>query len=130
MIELNKADLLKKWLKAKKAETKAKDDRVAVEDDIIKIYGIDFDGTSRTFKEDDLGFSVNIKKNVIHQFDQDAWKSVREDIPVDLRPEKVKFEVDVKGFEYLKENNKEVYLKVSDCVTVKENKTTVKVEKI
>jgi hypothetical protein len=130
MTELNKADLCKKWLKAKKAETKAKDDRVAIEDEIIEVYGIDFEGQSKTFKEDDLDFSVNIKKNVSHQFDQDAWASVRADIPVDLRPEKIKFEVDVKGFEYLKENNSEIYLKVSDCVTIKDNKTTVKVEKI
>lgn len=122
--------LLKEWLKHKKAEKKAKDGRNKVEIEIEKLYGTDFKGNSKIFKEEELGFNINLKKNIKHNLDQDAWKSVRSDIPEDLRPEKVSFSLDVKGFEYLKANEKEIYKKVSDCVEIKTNKTTIKVEKI
>jgi hypothetical protein len=118
-----KADLFKKWLKAKKAETKAKGDRVAVEEQIIQLFGTDFEGKSKTFKEEELGFSINLKKNIAYEFDQDAWQSVRAEIPEELRPEKIKFEVDEKGFLFLKDSKEynATYLKVSDCVTRKQN---------
>lgn len=131
MENMEKADLLKAWLKAKKAEDTAKNKRYAIEEQINSLYP-DFDGNSKTFKEEDLGFSVNVKKNIRFTFDQDAWASVRADIPEELRPEKIKFEVDEKGFKFLKESKEyqETYRKVSDCVTIKENKSTIKVEKI
>ena len=36
----------------------------------------------------------------------------------------------MKGFEYLKAKNPDIYKKVSDCVEVKNNKSTIKVEKL
>jgi hypothetical protein len=144
MTKEKKADLLRNWLKAKIAEDKAKAKRIKLDEEIESIYGTDFEGISKTFKEDELGFSVNLKKNIKYDLDQEAWKSIRSDIPAELRPEKVKFEIDVKGFEYLRDNPdvmespdspnslpyKEYYKMVSDCVTIKNNKTTIKVEKI
>ena len=132
MTDQNKADLFRDWLKAKKAEDKAKSSRIEVEAQIEAIYGTDFEGNSKTFKEEELGFSVNLKKNIVYDLDQAAWESVRKDIPADLRPEKIKFSVDAKGFEWLRESKEhaEYYKMVSDCVTIKNNKTSVKVEKI
>jgi len=132
MTDQEKADLFKNWLKAKKAEDKAKNSRVEVEAQIEAIYGTDFEGTSKTFKEEEIGFSVNLKKNIVYDLDQSAWGSVRVDIPAELRPEKIKFSIDVKGFEYLRDTKEqaEYYKMVSDCVTIKNNKTSVKVEKI
>lgn len=125
-----KENLLKDWLKHKKAENKAKEKRIGIEDKLEKLYGTDFKENSKTFTEEELGFKINLKKNIKYNLDQEAWIAIRPDIPEDLRPEKVSFSLDVKGFEYLKANNKEIYEKVSDCVEIQTNKTTIKVEKI
>ena len=129
----SKEELLPLWLKHKKAEDKAKAKRVEIEKELEAIYG-SFDKSSKTFQEKDLGFKVNIKKNVAYNLDEDAYLSLRAKIPVHLRPEKVTFTVNVKAFKFLKESKKlderEAYLMVSDCVEIKTNKTTVKVEKI
>jgi len=127
-----KESLLKEWIKFKKAESKAKSARVEVEGRIQEIYGLGFDGNSKTFKEDDLGFSINLKKNVVYSLDQEKWKSVRNEIPENIRPEKITFSIDVEGFNYLQGNEElvDTYKKVSDCVTIKENKPSVKVEKL
>jgi len=128
-----KVDLLKEWIKYKKAELKAKNERIKVESILVNLYGTNFPEKSKTFNEEEIGFSINIKKNIVYSFDQDAWMSIRTDIPESLRPEKIVFNLDVLGFEYLKasqnENEKEVYKKISDCVTMKENKPTITVEK-
>lgn len=126
----NRDELLKQWLKFDKAEKKAKKNRNEVEEKIEKIYGTIFEENSKTFKEKDLGFSVNLKKNIKHNLDQNAWKTARVTIPENLRPEKLSYSLDIKGFEYLKKEEPEIYKKVSDCVEIKNNKTTIKVEKI
>jgi hypothetical protein len=125
-----KEKLFKEWQKFKKAESKAKKNRVEIEKELEAIYGTDFKEKSKTFKEEGIGFSINIKKNEVYKIDQSAWESIRTDIPSDLRPENITFSLDVKGYEYLKANKPEIYEKVSDCVEFKVNKPTIKIEKI
>jgi len=129
MTKTKKKEILKKWLKLKKAEEKAKKERVLLEEEIEKIYG-DFEGKSKTFKEEDINLKINIKKNVSYKLDQKKWIEVRNQISDDLRPEKISFSLDLKGFEYLRENEKEIYKKVSNCVTIDKRKTSIKIEKL
>ena len=129
MTDDDKTKLFKDWMKFKKAENKAKAERVKIENSLDEIYG-KIEGKSQTIKEVDLGFSINVKKNTKISLDQDAWIEARQNVPVDLRPEKVVFSLDTKGFDYLKEHNQDIYKIVSDCVTIKDNKSTIKVEKI
>lgn len=130
---MGKKELFQAWLKAKKAEDQAREKRHTFELEIEALYP-DFDGQSKTFKEDELGYSVNVKRNVSYKMNQERWQAVRVEIPEHLRPEKIKFDVDVKGFEYLKSSQDpeeiEIYKKISDCVTVTPGKTSIKVEKI
>jgi len=129
MEEEKKEELLKSWLKFKAAEEKAKKNRNDIEKEIEALYGTDFQETSKTFTEEK--FKINLKKNIVYKLDNEAWLSIRNDIPENLRPEKISFSLDVKGFNYLKDNGPEdVYKKVSDCVEIKQNKTTISVEKI
>jgi hypothetical protein len=126
-LEEKKEALLKDWLKFKKAETTAKDERYKVETEIENMFGA-FDGGSKSFKEDK--FKVTISKTTKIELDQEAYKKIRSDIPADLRPEKVKFELDKEGYEYLKGNQPEIYKDVSNCVTITPKKSTIKVEKV
>jgi hypothetical protein len=123
--EEKKRELFKEWMKFKKAESAAENKRLEVEEQINLLY--DFQETSKTFKEGE--FNVNIKKNIKISLDQEKYADIRKKIPSDLRPEKVKFELDKAGFDYLKENEVEFYRLVSDCVSIKENKRTIKIEK-
>jgi len=125
-----KEKLFVKWLKFKEQETDYKKFRIEVEEELESFYGTDFKGNSKTFNEKDLGYSINLKKNIKYNLDQDQWKIARDRIPLHLRPEKITYSLDMKGFEYLAENEEEIYKKVSDCVEIKPNKTTIKVEKI
>lgn len=126
-MEDKKEALLAEHLKVSKAEDKAKTRRVEIEAELEKLYG-DFDGKSKTFNEEK--YKVTIKKNFIQKLDQEKYKNVRTNIPENLRPEKISYAIDNDGLIWLKENNREIYLKVSDCVTEKQNKSTVSVEKI
>ena len=125
-----KESLFKDWTKFKKAEDKNKKARQEIEKELEALYGTDFKETSKSFTEEELGFKINLKKNIVHKLDQEAWQSIRSEFPENLRPEKISFSLDVKGFEWLKANESELYKKVSDCVEIKQNKTTIKVEKI
>ena len=127
MTQEEKSTLIKGWLKAKKAEDAAKKRRYDIEATLLHAYPA-FDEKSKTFKED--GFSVNIKTNIAVKFDQDKYLSIRPNIPEDLRPEKITFALDMKGYNFLKENKKDLYKLVSDCVEFKENKSTISIEKI
>lgn len=126
-MEDKKEALLAEHLKVSKAEDKAKARRVEIEAELEKLYG-DFDGKSKTFNEEK--YKVTIKKNFSQKLDQEKYKNVRTNIPENLRPEKISYAIDNDGLIWLKENNREIYLKVSDCVTEKQNKSTVSVEKI
>lgn len=123
---MEKKELYTAWIKAKKAEEKAKKSRIEIESQIEPLLPA-FDETSKTLHED--GFTLKIKKNETYSFDQEAWKSIRQSIPDELRPEKIKFEVDKTGFNYLKENNPQVYKQVSDVITFKVGKSTFSIEK-
>lgn len=125
--QAEKEKLLADHVKFSKAEDVAKARRLEVEAKIEELYPFK-DGLSKTFKEDN--FKVTVKKNFATKFDSDEYSKIRTSIPEELRPEKVKFELDKTGFDWLKENKPEIYVIVSNCVTIKQNKTTVTVEKI
>jgi len=125
---MDKESLLKEWLKLKKAENKAKQNRLKIEEQIQDQYKLNPDEKSKTFKEEK--FSINIKKNVVYKLNEKQWILIRQEIPENFRPEKISFSLDLKGFEYLKENEDLIYKKISDCVEFKENKSTITVEKI
>jgi hypothetical protein len=123
-----KAQLLKDWIKFKKAEDSAEKKRVEIEREIEALYGT-FDGKSKTFSDEDLGFKTTIKKNETVKF-TDSWETVRKSVPSDMRPEKVKFSVDSPGLLFLKEHHEDVYKTVSDCIIVTPGKTSITVTKI
>jgi len=129
--EKEKEKLFNDLIKAKKAEDLAKDKRIELEEEIAELYEDQIEGKSKTFNES-IGknkFSIIIKKNVTVTLDQEAYKKVRENLPENLRPEKIEYKIDSEGLTWLKENNAEIYKKVSNCISEKPGKTSVKVEK-
>jgi len=125
--QAEKEKLLADHVKFSKAEDVAKAKRLEVEAKIEELYPFS-EGLSKTFNEPK--FKVIVKHNFATKFDSDRYIQIRESVPENLRPEKIKYELDKTGFEWLKENNPEIYIIVSSCVEIKQNKTTITVEKI
>jgi len=119
-------ELSKEWLKLKAKEKEFADKRKKLELEIEELFP--FSGSlSKSFK---FGkFKVNIKKNVAYKLDQDQWKEIRTSIPIKNRPEKLKYDLDVKKYEKIRESGISYFNAISDCVEVKNNKTTIKIER-
>jgi hypothetical protein len=113
------------WIKAKKAERKAKDKRIEIEKQ-IELTLPEFKEKSKILHEN--GFKITVKRNESYSFSND-WKTVRENIPTELRPEKITYKPIEKGLEYLKEHEPEIYKTISDHVVYKPGKTGYTVEK-
>ena len=122
---MGKKELYTAWLKAKKTEEKAKDQRHDLEAQIEALMP-QFEGLSKTFNEE--GFKITLKKSESYKFLKE-WDKARDSFPEELRPEKIKVEVDKKGLEYLKENDPETYKSISGYVEYKPGKTGISIEK-
>lgn len=127
---MDKKTLFSNWIKFKKAEETAKLKRHAVEAEIEKLYSLKKKEASKTFKEEDLGFSINVKKNESVKLDQELYTKARSFIPEELRPENIIYKLDMNGYKYLKEHEKDIYKEVSKCVTIIPGKTGITVKKI
>jgi hypothetical protein len=100
------ASLCGAWLDAKKRETAAAEDRVAIEDKIVAITGKRDEG-SQTVNEAD--FKLTITGKVTRKMDWDKWEHIKSQIPPNLHPIKLKPELDDKGVKYLQANEPEIY---------------------
>lgn len=120
----NTKELYQKLLAAKKAENKAKEKRLQIE---AQFEIPEFEGGSKLLR--DQGYKIKYDKNETYSFDQERWIETRKEMPNDLRPEKIKFEVDKAGLEFLKKEHPLLYKKVSDTITMKTGKVSIKVEK-
>lgn len=123
---MEKSKLYADWLKAKKAEEKARKNRIDIEKQIEEILP-QFEEQSKTLHEE--GFKIVLKKSESWSFDQIRWENTRLKISPELRPEKIKYDVDKKGLEFLKEKYPDIYRQVSDCVSYKTGKTSFTIER-
>ena len=110
------------WLDAKAAEQKANEARVAIEEQIVAALGQKEEG-AQTHKVGD--FKIEIVGKVSRKLDFAAWDLVKDKFPENLRPIKVKEELDEKGVKYLQLNEPQLYAILP--LEIKPAKTAVKV---
>ena len=122
---MEKKELYAAWLKAKKAEEKSKEKRHDIEKQIEEQLP-EIEGQSKTFNEE--GFKITLKKSESYKFIK-GWELARGNFPAELLPEKIKYDVDKKGLDYLKENEPDIYKKISELIEYKTGKTTFIIEK-
>ena len=121
-----KQELLKEWIKHKKAEDKAKASREEVAEKLRKLYPIEGEKKSQTFKED--GFDIEIKKSVKVDVNQKEADHLTETFK-DAAPFKNKYTLDSALYKALESVNESFYKRCSQAVTFTPGKPSVKVVK-
>jgi hypothetical protein len=117
------SELATEWLQAKKNEQAATAARIAVEEQIIALTGKKDEG-AQTHNEGD--FKVVVTGKISRKMDWAKWATIKDSIPIALRPVKLKEELDERGVKYLQQNEPAIYELLP--LTVTPAKTEVKVE--
>jgi hypothetical protein len=112
------------WELAKTAEQQANAERVKIEEQLIAALGQKEEGAV-THKVGD--FKIEIVGKINRKLDFAAWDLVKDQFPENLRPIKVKEELDEKGVKYLQQNEPQLYAILP--LEIKPAKTAVKVVK-
>ena len=109
---------------AKREESEAKARRIQMEEEIAALIETPENGSKTV--EAGPGLKVTVKRSLIYKADIDAIKAL--DLPSNLIPIKTKPAedvLDVKGYEWIMENNHEISLRLVKHVTVTPAKVSV-----
>jgi hypothetical protein len=125
--EPNLNQLAEQWLQAKAREEAARDQRVAVEEELFAFVDSKAEGSATT-KLDDFKVTVTCRLN--RTVDADGITAIEGLIPVEYQPLKTKVELDPKGLQWLKDNAPQYYELAARYVTTKPAKPGFKVERL
>lgn len=110
------------WIAAKAAEEAANKARIDIENRLIAALGQKEEGA----QTHNIGqYKIEIVGKVSRKLDFAAWDIIKDKFPENLRPIKVKEELDEKGVKYLQQNEPQLYAILP--LEVKPAKTAVKV---
>jgi len=121
----NTESLCRAWLDAKRAEEKARRDRLAVEAQMVEALEVPTEGSKTTQMEN---YKVTLTQPVTRKLDEAAWEKVKGRVSPDLHPIKVKIEADATGCKYLMKNEPEVWAMLSPAFETRPGNVGVKVE--
>lgn len=125
-MELSKLEeLAGQWRDAKRAEERARDERVNVEQQIIALTGCKEEG-SKTHEAGDFKITVTGKLN--RKLDLPIWRDIESKIPENLRPVTYKPSLDLKGLRYLQNNEPEIYAIAAKAIETKPAKTAINIK--
>jgi hypothetical protein len=114
------------WLRAKAAEDACRAWRVAVEEQLAARLGHKPEGS----KSHAVGeFKVELTGVLNRKLDKEKWEEVKNQIPEELRPVRMKPEVDATGCKWLAKNRPDVWAIAAQAITVTPGKTGVKITK-
>ena len=92
---------------------------------IAQLIKTPMEGTAQTVTK---FFKVTTTGKLTRKLDLKAWNKIKDSVPEDLQPVKVKVEIDLKKLRALEQANPEVFKQVSRAIETKEGNTGVKVE--
>lgn len=115
------------WLKAKAAEEDARLHRIALEEDIEALIPCPMEGSASVSGG---GLKITVTHKLNRSVDMEAYREHRDEIPSDITPIRMKYDVDIKLYRALESANPEMFKIVQKFVEVKPAKTAVKVEVI
>jgi hypothetical protein len=119
-------------LDAKVKEEKAKEKRIEIENEIIRLHEPQLKDNGQTTFDTD-GFKITVKRSMNYKLDEDTYFKVITNIPEQYHAHKIKVELDKKKFNFLSELpdalGQNVYKRISNCVTMTPAKPSVSIEK-
>ncbi|CAB4166153.1 hypothetical protein UFOVP840_16 [uncultured Caudovirales phage] len=118
--------LAEKWLAAKAAEEVAKNLRLSVEAELLKVVPAREEGTQTT----ELGNGMRIKTTgkMSYKGDIDLLKAITSSWPEEVRPIRAKLEVDEPLLRAIRTDRPDLWAVLSKAVSVKPAKTYIVVE--
>ncbi len=124
LMERETEDLCRDWLRAKFAEEKCREWRLAVENAMEARLEHPIEG-SKTHSVGDC--KVTLTARLYRKMDWTKWEEIKERVPTDLRPVKVIEELDETGVKWLAKNRPDIYQTVCEAITTTPGKIGVKV---
>jgi hypothetical protein len=112
------------WLDAKRREDEAKAARIKIEDEISQALEAKDEG-SITHKVEP--YKVTLSRPIYRKIDMGVWESIKDAIPMEAWPLRMKVEVDDTGCRWLMENRPDLWKIAATAITATPGKIGVKV---
>lgn len=118
--------LVDELIAAKAVETKANNDRIAIEKKLIDMLPAKEEGASTTQLAN--GLKVTITGKLSYKADMAALQEICAKLPEEFRPIKTEVKLDETGAKFLRANEPAIWAKLAKAITVKAAKTAVEVK--
>ncbi len=125
MNEPDMTELCNQWLIAKAKEERANKERVSIEERMLPFLEQKTEGS--VTNELPTGFKVTVINKLTRTIDFDEFRKIKDRIPENLRPVKIKEILDDAGVKWLANNEPAIYAILAPCLTVKPAKPGIKV---
>jgi hypothetical protein len=119
------AILLKRWTTGKEMLDSLKKELQDIENELLDIVEYNANGSKTTRLE---GYKVTVKCPINRTIDGDKWEEVKDSIPAEMWPIKIKVEPDAKGCTWLAENRPDLWGIAAQAITEKPGKPGFTVE--
>ena len=116
------------WLAAKKEEKAANDKRIGIEKNILAIVKPNAEG--RMSLKLGSGYKLTLDSKMIYKGDCDALEAMSEDWPAEYQVVRVKKDLNETKLKEIRMYRPEVWLRMSEVITMKPAKVSVSIERI
>ena len=123
---MNIDQLCLQWQAAKNQESKARDQRVAIEEKILVLHPAHEEGSTTVVTP--FGTKICTTGKLSYKVDLIALQSLTIDWPEDVRPVRMKLEADETKLKAIRQKSPTMWAKIAPAVTTKPAKTGVTIE--
>ena len=118
--------LLKRWTTGKEMLDSLKKELQDIENELLDLVEVNPTGAKTTRME---GYKVTVKCPINRTIDGDKWEEVKDSIPPELWPIKIKVEPDAKGCTWLAENRPDLWGIAAQAITERPGKPGFTIER-
>lgn len=119
------ASLSKRWITAKDRIRELQEELIGIEAELLNSIE-SMEGGTKTNHLD--GYKIVVKRPINRTIDGEKWEKVKDRIPSEYWPIKIKTEPDAKGCEWLAAEKPELWLIAAEAITEKPGKPGFTVE--